>query len=162
MRLLDSSCSLLMSEYPFFASILRTDFFFLIQSFLMAATQFHNWYESIFRKTQLLSLFFHTSDTEMAIDANISVAELIATVDLTKFYRYKGSLTTPLCNEVVLWTVFHEPINVNKSLVSPKRLFFFSFYDWLILHEAFCWNIFGFFYDTFNFTRNQNRKLWTE
>lgn len=61
---------------------------------------------------------FPLSDTGMAINANFSILELIGNVDLTKFYRYKGSLTTPTCNEAVVWTVFHEPIKVKKSLVS--------------------------------------------
>uniref|UniRef100_A0A3Q3VTI9 carbonic anhydrase n=1 Tax=Mola mola TaxID=94237 RepID=A0A3Q3VTI9_MOLML len=37
---------------------------------------------------------------------------------LTKFYRYMGSLTTPSCNEAVVWTVFQQPINISKNLVS--------------------------------------------
>uniref|UniRef100_A0A3Q1GRI9 Carbonic anhydrase n=1 Tax=Acanthochromis polyacanthus TaxID=80966 RepID=A0A3Q1GRI9_9TELE len=49
---------------------------------------------------------------------NISINGLIGDVDLTKFYRYMGSLTTPMCNEAVAWTVFQEPINIHKDLVS--------------------------------------------
>ena len=37
---------------------------------------------------------------------------------LETFYRYEGSLTTPGCNEVVIWTVFKNPIPITKSLVS--------------------------------------------
>lgn len=48
----------------------------------------------------------------------ISINDLIGDVNLTKFYRYLGSLTTPDCNEAVVWTVFQEPININKNLVS--------------------------------------------
>ncbi|XP_013911775.1 PREDICTED: carbonic anhydrase 4-like [Thamnophis sirtalis] len=32
--------------------------------------------------------------------------------DLTSFYRYTGSLTTPACNEEVIWTLFEKPIEL--------------------------------------------------
>jgi len=35
--------------------------------------------------------------------------------DISTFYRYNGSLTTPTCNEVVTWTMFKEPIRISKS-----------------------------------------------
>uniref|UniRef100_A0A3Q1HX81 Carbonic anhydrase n=1 Tax=Acanthochromis polyacanthus TaxID=80966 RepID=A0A3Q1HX81_9TELE len=50
------------------------------------------------------------------INHSISINGLIGDVDLTKFYRYMGSLTTPMCNEAVAWTVFQEPINIHKDL----------------------------------------------
>ncbi|XP_061564531.1 carbonic anhydrase 4-like [Cololabis saira] len=53
------------------------------------------------------------------VTKNISIEKLIGHVNLTKFYRYMGSLTTPNCNESVVWTVFHEPIQVKKDLI-PK------------------------------------------
>ena len=37
------------------------------------------------------------------------------------FYRYKGSLTTPGCNEVVMWTVFKENIEIDKEQMEIMR-----------------------------------------
>lgn len=66
---------------------------------------------------ELVSYLGNLTDTDMGINANFSIMDLIGNVDLSKFYRYEGSLTTPTCNEAVVWTVFHEPINVNKALL---------------------------------------------
>ncbi|NWX97161.1 CAH15 anhydrase, partial [Nothoprocta ornata] len=37
---------------------------------------------------------------------------------LSKYYRYQGSLTTPDCSEVVVWTVFEEPVAVSRAQVT--------------------------------------------
>ncbi|XP_028332288.1 carbonic anhydrase-like [Gouania willdenowi] len=51
------------------------------------------------------------------LNLNISIDDLTANVDRTKFYRYRGSLTTPNCNEVLVWTVFQQPIEIDKNLI---------------------------------------------
>ncbi|XP_019637476.1 PREDICTED: carbonic anhydrase 14-like [Branchiostoma belcheri] len=36
----------------------------------------------------------------------------------SKFYRYSGSLTTPGCNEIVVWTVFEDTIKISRNQLS--------------------------------------------
>ncbi|XP_031166757.1 carbonic anhydrase 4-like [Sander lucioperca] len=54
-------------------------------------------------------------DSETPLES-ISLAQLIPPVkNLTSFYRYKGSLTTPECNEAVIWTVFESTIPLSMD-----------------------------------------------
>ncbi|XP_071789395.1 carbonic anhydrase 2-like isoform X2 [Asterias amurensis] len=41
--------------------------------------------------------------------------------DLSSFYRYSGSLTTPTCNEVVVWNVFTNPILISQAQMDMFR-----------------------------------------
>ncbi|XP_062382397.1 uncharacterized protein LOC134070159 [Sardina pilchardus] len=56
-------------------------------------------------------------DSTIDLHQDMTLMALIGDVDLTKFYRYQGSLTTPTCNEAVIWTIFKEPIKVSKNLI---------------------------------------------
>jgi len=38
------------------------------------------------------------------------------------FYRYNGSLTTPSCLEIVVWTVFKQPVGISQSQLDAFRL----------------------------------------
>ncbi|XP_013866464.1 carbonic anhydrase 4 [Austrofundulus limnaeus] len=47
---------------------------------------------------------------------SISLAQLIPSEqNMTSYYRYKGSLTTPGCTESVIWTVFENPIPLSTE-----------------------------------------------
>ncbi|KAJ3589278.1 hypothetical protein NHX12_010123 [Muraenolepis orangiensis] len=46
----------------------------------------------------------------------ISLEQLIPSrQNLTSYYRYQGSLTTPGCTESVIWTLFHSTIPLSKE-----------------------------------------------
>ncbi|XP_072519684.1 carbonic anhydrase 4a [Salminus brasiliensis] len=56
-----------------------------------------------------------SADTNTTI-SGISLSNLILPEgNLTKYYRYSGSLTTPSCTEAVVWTVFEETISLSKE-----------------------------------------------
>lgn len=37
--------------------------------------------------------------------------------NMTKYFRYSGSLTTPNCDEAVVWTLFTQPILLSRTQV---------------------------------------------
>ena len=37
--------------------------------------------------------------------------------DLSRYYRYNGSLTTPPCHQTVLWTLFHHAVRISSAQV---------------------------------------------
>ncbi|XP_041830505.1 carbonic anhydrase XVb [Melanotaenia boesemani] len=66
--------------------------------------------------TSYLSRIIKNGQSEN-IAPGISLDNLLSGVDRTKYYRYHGSLTTPLCNEAVVWTVFKDPIMVSSDVI---------------------------------------------
>ncbi|XP_061181357.1 putative carbonic anhydrase [Saccostrea echinata] len=43
------------------------------------------------------------------------------TASMSKFYRYKGSLTTPTCDESVTWTVFADALSMSETQLATFR-----------------------------------------
>lgn len=74
-----------------------------------------NWFIWIFSKC--LQLTFPSSGQSVLLLAGISLDDLLVGVNRSNYYRYFGSLTTPTCNEAVVWTVFKDTIKVSNDLV---------------------------------------------
>lgn len=67
------------------------------------------------------SVTFLFSDSNTSL-LPISLAQLIPSEqNLTSYYRYRGSLTTPGCTEAVIWTLFEKPIPLNMDQVRIKE-----------------------------------------
>ncbi|XP_066579258.1 carbonic anhydrase 4 [Amia ocellicauda] len=94
---------------------------FLIEAADMNATTTDSW----MMLTSLLPNVSKAGQTK-SLSLSLSMDDLLSGVDRSKYYRYKGSLTTPNCNEVVVWTVFNETLKVSRNLINlfPTSLYF--------------------------------------
>lgn len=55
---------------------------------------------------------------ETKLPGSISLGQLLGDLNTLDFYTYRGSLTTPHCNEAVTWTVFAQPLPIPFSDMS--------------------------------------------
>ncbi|KAK7938307.1 hypothetical protein WMY93_001633 [Mugilogobius chulae] len=67
--------------------------------------------------TTLLSQITQKGQAIDPLSVSVSVDDLVPANNLKSFYRYLGSLTTPNCEEAVVWTVFKQPVKVSKDLI---------------------------------------------
>ncbi|XP_077061917.1 carbonic anhydrase 4-like [Siphateles boraxobius] len=87
-------------------------------SFLIEGTNEQNKTKSWDILTSFLSRIPYSGNATSDIMNQITMDSLLEGVNRTKYYRYQGSITTPNCNEVVIWTVFKDPIKVSQDLIN--------------------------------------------
>lgn len=66
-----------------------------------------------------LSLWHSLADQKVHIPA-FDIQSLLPE-DLGRYYRYNGSLTTPPCYQSVIWTLFHERVQISKAQVTLRH-----------------------------------------
>lgn len=60
-------------------------------------------------------------DHQVSLNYTFTLHSLLGAVDLTRFYTYKGSLTTPPCSEAVTWVIFPDPLNISITQIRRFR-----------------------------------------
>ncbi|NWY31937.1 CAH6 anhydrase, partial [Pheucticus melanocephalus] len=84
-----------------------------VLAFLYTDGHFENTYYSEFISKLARIRFAGQSTTLSSLDIQAMLPE-----NLSHFYRYQGSLTTPPCSESVIWTIFHSSIVLSHTQVS--------------------------------------------
>ena len=54
---------------------------------------------------------------EDQVDMYQNMGQFLMRVDLTRYWTYPGSLTTPTCNEAVTWMVFDTVLGMKPRIV---------------------------------------------
>ncbi|XP_066059060.1 carbonic anhydrase 6 isoform X3 [Chamaea fasciata] len=83
-----------------------------VLAFLYTDGHFENTYYSEFISKLARIRFAGQSTTLSSLDVQAMLPE-----NLSHFYRYQGSLTTPPCSESVIWTIFHSPIVLSHTQI---------------------------------------------
>lgn len=68
----------------------------------------------------VLSAYDKAMTDDHEID-DLNTFQIPVSPNTNSYYRYDGSLTTPTCNEIVLWTVFTDPIIVSSSQAKKMK-----------------------------------------
>ncbi len=72
--------------------------------------------------TELVKNVKFKNDKRNSEHTNIILGDLLPK-NLSLFYRYDGSLTTPPCSEIVTWIVYPEIIDIGISQVINDNTF---------------------------------------
>ncbi|MPC15313.1 Carbonic anhydrase 2 [Portunus trituberculatus] len=76
-----------------------------------------------------LNPIFDNLDKITKADAEVKIPPFalnrLLPLNVDDFFRYEGSLTTPTCNEIVIWTVFKDTVKISYKQ-APYITFFYS------------------------------------
>ncbi|XP_009989732.1 PREDICTED: carbonic anhydrase 6 [Tauraco erythrolophus] len=101
------------ADYPSFEEAKDKPNGLAVLAFLYADGHFENTYYSEFI-SKLAKIRFAGQSTKLtSLDVQAMLPD-----NLSHFYRYQGSLTTPPCSESVIWTIFHVPIVLSHTQIS--------------------------------------------
>uniref|UniRef100_A0A8C8VN45 Carbonic anhydrase n=1 Tax=Pelusios castaneus TaxID=367368 RepID=A0A8C8VN45_9SAUR len=90
-------------------------------------------YASLIKKlNEIVSKGNKTTMEPLRLDSLIPDEE-----NLKSYYRYRGSLTTPNCNEAVIWTIFKAPITLSESQVKNFCELYFNEHNTLQMTDNF-------------------------
>jgi len=101
------------SKYDSFAIAAKHPDGLAVLAILMERSEFDN---VAFRHIEHFEHITHPGGNVTFLTKPISLDDLLPD-ETDSFYRYSGSLTTPVCNEVVMWTVFDTPITISERQV---------------------------------------------
>ena len=62
----------------------------------------------------------HEEHKTKTLEKGIEIQDLLPD-DKLRYYRYNGSLTTPSCNEIVVWTIFKQHIEISQQQLDEIR-----------------------------------------
>lgn len=73
---------------------------------------------------RILNVHFHSDSQGQSTKIKpFALLNLLPKHNMSQYYRYYGSLTTPPCSQAVVWTLYEVPVYISWSQVGlPSRI----------------------------------------